>query len=237
MVSDLGAAMASAARALHTPVSLDDTLAAIARTAQLSLPDFDAVGISTLDRKGKPETRAATGDLVWELDRIQYELDEGPCVDTLREGKTGVVIAPRLAHDQRWPRYVPQALERGLKSQLAVKLHLDDEGTVGGLNLYSTTDEDIDDETESIAELFAIHAAIALGNAREVDTLNEALRTRKMIGQAVGMLMHEYTLTEDAAFGFLVRTSSHANIKLRDVAATMIERAEARAKETNRRER
>ena len=38
----------------------------------MSLPGFDHVGISTVDRKGKITTRAATGPLVWELDTLQY---------------------------------------------------------------------------------------------------------------------------------------------------------------------
>ena len=124
---------------------------------------------------------------------------------------------------------MPRAVRLGLKSQLAVRLYLDDEGTLGGLNIYSTTSEDIDVDAETIAALFATHAAIALGNARELDTLQEALRTRKVIGQALGLLMAEYAVNEDAAFGLLVRTSSTTNVKLRDIAAAMVEQANARA--------
>src|SRR4051812_40845021 len=54
---------------------------------------------------------------------------------------THVVVAPRIHHDPRWPRDVPAAVELGLRSQLAVKLYLDDQGTLGGLNLYSTTSD------------------------------------------------------------------------------------------------
>ena len=227
MDHELGAALASAARTISKPATLDETLTTIVDTARNSLPGFDEVGISTFDHKGAVHTRAGTSDFVWELDRIQYSLAEGPCVDSLREAS--VVVAPRIQDDQRWPRYAPRAARLGLKSQLAVRLYLDDEGTLGGLNIYSTTSEDIDVDAESIAELFATHAAIALGNAREVDTLQEALRTRKVIGQALGMLMTEYTLDEDAAFGLLVRTSSVTNVKLRDIAAAMVEQANARA--------
>jgi hypothetical protein len=110
---------------------------------------------------------------------------------------------PRIHHDQRWPRYVPAAVELGLRSQLAVRLYLDDQGTL------------------------AAHAAIALGNARERENLNQALHSRKVIGQAVGILMERYEMNEDRAFAFLVRASSHANIKLRDVAQELVNRANA----------
>jgi len=61
----LGEAMARAARAIHSPLSLDKTLCTIADTALLSLPGFDAVGISTVDKHGEVHTRAATRALVW----------------------------------------------------------------------------------------------------------------------------------------------------------------------------
>jgi GAF domain-containing protein len=235
MERDLEVAVRQAAHAVHSPLSLCETLATIAQTALISLPGFDAVGISTVDVAGKVETRAGTGEIVWQLDRLQYELGEGPCLDTLKDAE--VVIAPRIRDDARWPTYVPRAAELGLKSQLAVKLYLDSEGTLGGLNIYSTRTEDVHPDSESIAELFATHAAIALGNAREIDGLNEALRTRRTIGQALGMLMNEYTLDEDAAFGLLMRTSSHSNTKIRDIAARMVEDANSKAARTRSEDR
>ena len=183
----------------------------------------DQVGISTIDRKGNVTTRAATGELVWALDRLQYGLGEGPCMETLREAD--VVVAPRIRHDQRWPEYVPQAVAAGLKVQIAVNLYLDDEGTLGGLNLYSTRSVDIEDDAEAIADLFAEHAAIALGQVRQREGLQEALHSRKVIGQAIGILMERYQVDDDRAFDFLVRTSSHANVKLRDVAARLDDEA------------
>jgi GAF domain-containing protein len=224
---DLGTVMATAARELNTKPGVDETLDMIVKTAQHSLPGFGEIGISTIDRDGNVTTRARTSELVDELDQLQYQLGEGPCVDTLRS--ENVVVVPNLRHDQRWPRYVRPAVELGLKSQLAVRLFLDSQGTLGGLNLYSTESEDIHPEAENIAELFAAHAAIALGHAREVDGLNQALATRKVIGQAIGMLMAQYNLTDDAAFGLLVRTSSHNNVKLRDIAAMMVDEANSRA--------
>jgi GAF domain-containing protein len=223
----LGRALAEAARAIHISTDIDETLNTIASTALTSLPGFDAVGISTVDKKGKVTTRAATGELVWQLDALQYDLGEGPCVETLRDAQ--IVVAPRIRHDQRWPHYIPRAVELGLRSQLALKLFLDKEGTLGGLNLYSTQSEEVHPEAEGMAELFATHAAIALGNAREIDALNEGMGTRSTIGQAIGMLMAQYTLSDDAAFGLMVRMSSTSNVKLRDIATQLVHEANERA--------
>jgi GAF domain-containing protein len=220
---DINHALTMAARGINRRANLEETLSSIVEVAQDSLSGFDQIGISLMDRKGNVQTKAATGELVWTLDKIQYELGEGPCVETLHDKV--IVEAPDLRHDQRWPRYVPRAVAEGLKAQLAVKLYLDDQGTLGGLNIYSTTREDIDPEAVHMAELFAAHAAIALGYARDRQNLNEALHSRKVIGQAIGIVMERYHLTEERAFAFLVRASSHSNVKLRVIAQTMVDEA------------
>jgi GAF domain-containing protein len=227
MAHDFGEALARAAQTIHTSSSLEDTLQTIAETAKDSLPGFDAVGISTIAKDGTVATRAGTSDLVWELDKLQYKLGQGPCMETLRDSTR--VLAPKIADDDRWPDFVPRAVELGLRSQLALKLFLDDKGTVGGLNVYSTTTEEIDDGAVSMASLFAAHAATAMGNVSVVEGLQDALSTRTVIGVAVGMLMKEYTLSQDTAFGLLVRTSSHSNVKLRDIARRMVDEANAKA--------
>lgn len=222
--TDIGQAIAAAARSLSHSETLEETLHTIVHVARDSVPGFDHVGISTLDKNGKVQTRAATSDLVLQLDQLQYELGEGPCIESLETSL--VVSVPEAPHDQRWPRYLGAAVKLGLRSQLAVKL-FDDERTIGGLNLYSTTSDNIDPEAESIAELLGAHAAIAMGHATTRETLNEALQTRKVIGQAIGILMERYSMNEERAFAFLVRASSHANTKLRDIARELVDQRNA----------
>ena len=110
----------------------------------------------------------------------------------------------------------------GRRSQTAVKLHLD-EYALGGINFYSTICDDVSLDAQALVRLFASHAAIALGHAHERETLNEALQTRKVIGEAIGILMERHTMNEDRAFAFLVRASSHTNIKLRDIAQELVD--------------
>jgi GAF domain-containing protein len=218
---DVGAAIAAAARTIDETRSLDETLNSIAQGAAGTVPGITDVGISTLDRGGAVSTRAATSDLVWTLDTLQYSLGEGPCVDSLRH--VSVLVVPHLKREQRWPRFVPEAVKAGLKAQMAVRLYVDEEGTVGGLNLYSTATEEIEAGAESLADLFATHAAIALGHARKRENLHVALHSRKVIGQAIGIVMERYRIGEDAAFGFLVRASRSGNVKLRDVAQALVD--------------
>jgi transcriptional regulator with GAF, ATPase, and Fis domain len=218
--NSMAVALAEAARTIHATVSTEEALDAVARAARASVPGFDHVGVSISHRDGRIETLAGTDQLVWELDSIQYDLDEGPCVKAIRE--SAVVAAEDLRHDQRWPRYVPRAVEKGVTAQMGLRLYTH-EGTLGGLNLYSTTSRKIDPEAQLAAEVFATHAALALGHARKESQLNDALASRKIIGQAIGILTERYRIDEERAFQFLVRASSTSNMKLREIADELVQ--------------
>jgi GAF domain-containing protein len=109
---------------------------------------------------------------------------------------------------------------------MAVKLYLA-KGTLGGINFYSTIADEVGPDAQALAQMFATHSSIAIGHAHERDTLNEGMQTRKVIGQAIGILMERYEMNEDRAFAFLVRASSHTNIKLRVVAQQVVDERNA----------
>jgi AmiR/NasT family two-component response regulator len=73
-----------------------------------------------------------------------------------------------------------------------------------------------------VAQLFAHQSAVALDYAREIDNLQEAVKTRQEIGRAVGILMERYGLNEERAFAFLARVSQNRNVKLRDLASRLV---------------
>jgi len=67
---------------------------------------------------------------------------------------------------------------------------------------------------------------VALRNAqKEIRTLKEALETRTVIGQATGLLMRDLDLSDAEAFRELVLTSSHTNVKVRELASALVEAA------------
>jgi ANTAR domain len=113
-------------------------------------------------------------------------------------------------------------VDAGLRAQLAIQLYYDDE-TLGGLNLYATKSAEIDPDAPVAAELFAVHAALALGRARTESRLSEALGSRQMIGEAVGLMMERYKINDQRAFQFLARACSTSNIKVRDVAQEVVD--------------
>lgn len=215
---EVAAALTEAAQAIHRPRSLEETLDAIVRAAQQTVPGFEHVGVSITRTDREIETRAGTGPLVWQVDALQYSLGQGPCYDAIRHG--GVTIMDDVVSDTRWPEYVAAVAEMGLRAQMGLQLY-DDEGTLGGLNFYSRR-PGIDRDAIQLAELFASHAAIALGRARHEHQLQESVSSRQAIGTAVGIVMERYGIDEDRAFQFLARASSTSNIKLRAIAEEIV---------------
>src|SRR3954451_22634815 len=137
---DIAEALMLVARELDAPRDLEGTLQAIVESAQRSMPGIDHVGISISHRSGEIETKAATGELVWKLDSIQYDVGQGPCVYAVE--RESVVRLEHAPQDGRWPDYLPAAVDMGLRSQLGLGLFNDDE-TLGGLNMYSTSSDTI----------------------------------------------------------------------------------------------
>ena len=219
---DIGSAMADAARTMHEDMTAEEMLQSIVDVAAGSVPGFDRASVAVVERNGRESTKAATDELARSLDLLQYELDEGPCLDAMQ--KPGLVEVPRLRHEQRWPRYVERAIGEGITAQLSIMLYLgNDLTTLGGLNLYSTQVEEVSAEARGMAELFATQAAVALGSNRHRLQLNEGLASRQLVGQALGIVMERYHLDERSALQFLVRTSSTTNIKLRQVAQVLVD--------------
>lgn len=173
-------------------------------------------------------TTAYSDPIVVELDGLQFETDEGPCLDALSESDT--FYAADLADDRRWERFGPAAIAAGIRSVLALPLSAH---RLSALNLYGRLPAAFGATDRAKGLIFATLAGIALGSAEEREddekrfgNLEQALRTRELIGQAQGILMERERVTADQAFEVLRRASQHMNLKLREVAQTLVETGE-----------
>lgn len=205
-------------RSALTPADLDETLANITAAAVEMLPDVRYCSITIRHSDGRLETAAPTHDFLLDLDAAQYDLQEGPCYDAATDSVH--VAAPHLADDPRWPRYARVAVAAGVQAQAGIRL-FDAESSKGALNLYAEKAGAFDDLT-SLGEFFSHQAAVAIDYARQINQLRDAVATRQLIGQAVGMVMKQYDLDEARAFAFLTRLSSTTNTKLRMVAEQVV---------------
>ena len=226
---DVAQALAQAATAMAVHGNPGDTLHAIVHAAREAVPGFNEVSATVVTGDGAITTMASTSSLVRELDALQYELGEGPCLSAVREQE--LVMVQHLAEEQRWPRYTPRAVEAGVRSQMAVHLVADEE-VLGSLNFFSTVRDTIHPEAFHRASLFATHAALALGYARRLEAVHASAGTHRLIGQAIGMLVERFEIDDDRAFYYLVRVASAGGLELRQVAREVVDQGNRRAHES-----
>ena len=174
-------------------------------------------------------TAAASSPLTDNLDRLQIEANEGPCLDASTQGAT--FYAHDLADDERWPRFGPRAVAAGVRCVLSYALLAEQPSA---LNLYAHLPAAFGATDRAQGQLFATLARLALESAQEraaddqrAANLTDALRTREVIGQAQGILMERERITADQAFDVLRRASQRMNVKLRSVAETLVETGES----------
>ncbi|MBY3985731.1 GAF and ANTAR domain-containing protein [Rhodococcus fascians] len=188
----------------------------------------DMAGITVLEESGKhPETTASTDPRVHDVDGDQYRSDEGPCLEAAR---TRTMVRVRVAEAaDRWPTFVSNVSDIGIASYLSAPVILDNKH-LGALNIYSYSDHGFSDVDEALVRLFvtAVEAAVwisrrATSAEDEVEGLTTAMKTRATIEQAKGIIMALQGCTADEAFRILSTQSQQRNIKVADIAASIVE--------------
>ena len=182
-----------------------------------------------LQRRGRPVTATACSDpLASQADRVQYESGEGPALHAVRHAR------PVNVHDTasagHWPRFCRHAASLGIRSCYAAPLIHDGE-SVGALVLYARGPGAFGPEEARRAERFARHASGALTLSLRIascndqnDQLRSSIVSRAVIDQALGVIMAQERCPQDKAFALLRRVSQNSNVKIRDLAATIVTR-------------
>ena len=162
------------------------------------------------------------------FERLQTEIGEGPSLDAVTTGHP--VLVADLAEEARWSEFVPRALAAGLRSVLSIPT-AHEGGAV--LSLYADEPSALGPDALNIAEPFVAHVRLVLGTFQMhdqdtaiVEQLRTGLESRTVIGQAQGILMERERLTPEAAFAILRTASQHMNVKLREVAARVVDTGE-----------
>jgi GAF domain-containing protein len=187
----------------------------IVRAAVELIPGVQEGSISVVIGRRQVVSQHASGNLPEQVDAVQEEVGEGPCLDAAYQHLT--VRVADMAHETRWPKFSARALALGAASMLSFQLYVERDN-LGALNLYSRQANSFDEDSEQIGLLFASHAAIAFAGAEKVRHLNIAVSRRDLVGQAKGILMERFRISAEQAFALLVRVSQDNNLKLYDVA-------------------
>lgn len=215
---NLGDRLATIARLLDTG-SAHETLQRIVDFAVATVPGCEHAGITFVHSR-KISTPATSDPVALRVDAIQFEADQGPCLDAVLTDR--IFKSDDLATEERWPLFSQRVqAETGIRSMLGLRLFARGR-TMGALNLMSSLPDAFDDDSLSVAALFAALAAVALNAAQTEETLQLALKSRDVIGQAMGILMERHRITDKEAFQRLSTASQNLNVRLRDLAGRIV---------------
>ncbi|MFE0250855.1 ANTAR domain-containing response regulator [Streptomyces sp. NPDC059010] len=185
------------------------------------------VSESLVSEVGAERPRAVTHPDLAGLVAVQLRSGDGPIPDALERGEP--VDSADLLHDERWPQYRAAALDSGVRA--SVTLPFRRSGLTVTLSLYSFRPGTLENASHGPVHALGEFAASCLVRDRsyraaltELDHLGTALRSRPVVDQACGIVMHVLGCDADAAFGVLRRISQGTNRKLADVASGVVSR-------------
>jgi GAF domain-containing protein len=228
---DVALAMHELAQLLVAEESVDTTLQRIANLAARTIRDCDAAGV-TLYLDGRYVTAAHTDQRTLAVDEGQYVRGSGPCLQAMVDQR--VLRFDVEDAEDRWADFVADARANDIRSFLAAPLMLKGE-SIGALNLYSSKPSGFNELDDVLIALFTGQASIALANAKMyadavqlTEQLREAISSRAIIEQAKGVLMGREGIDADTAFDWLKQQSQNRNVKLRAVAAEVVDNTRRR---------
>lgn len=178
----------------------------------------------------RPRTKgvvASSSDHAKELDEVQLAFDDGPCLRAAREGQ--IYTVQDFTTEDRFGEYSAAILEHGIRSALGIPITLDGHAAAG-LDLYATAPNVFDTDVIAAVETLGTEASQLLRMAVHIahltatnHNLTQALSSRTTIDVAAGIIMAQNRCSHDSAMTILRAASSGRNVKLRDIAAAVVE--------------
>jgi GAF domain-containing protein len=214
--------------ALLNTDSVEQFLHELAVLSAQAMDGAMSCGMSLRQRGRQHPVTACSDPLASAADEVQYQTGDGPGLHALRHARP--VRIDDTAVSQRWPKFCRQAAELGVRSCYALPLMVDGE-PVGALILYARQPAAFGPDEAGRADRFAKDASGALTLALRMASctdLNEQLRSsigsRTVIDQALGVIMATEHVAQDRALALLRSVSQNTNVRLRDLAASIVTR-------------
>lgn len=224
-------ALASFARLLVSEHQVGDVLYDLCDVA-VAVTGATGAGVLLEDVDERLRYAAASDPLTGDLEGIQLEVGEGPCM--LAHSSRDRVLIADLASEERFPKMVPRTLDRGMRAVFTFPLLRKGE-SIGILDLYRDTPGPLSSEQMDRASLLADMVTTAVLNRRTYDDSTEvtqrlqlALDARIVMEQAKGrvaaqpgvdvrmaeQLIYEFARVLDRPVGEVVRDIAHGRLSL-----------------------
>jgi GAF domain-containing protein len=225
VMHELQDVLAALALALFTDRTLQADLERLARMSCTLIPGCTSGSIALLI-DGDPTTVAVSDRVAFELDIVQYETDEGPCLTALggRMVRVGV-----LASDERFPHFAVGAADQRVVSVLSTPI-AHDGAVVGTLNLYSHHLGAFGDQAEDVARVITSEAVNAIvrsdvyATARDLRWQLQASHDEAVqVRAAEEVLVAVQGCSEEQARGLLEDATTATGDRLVDVARRILD--------------
>jgi len=224
-VLDPSGALSQLFQALLSNKDMDGILNDVLQLSQRHIPGAQECSL-TLIRGARANTVVTTGQIALGLDEVQYEQGWGPCLDAGKANE--LILVQNMATETRWPRYTPVAVKAGVRSSMSVPLPVESY-VIGALNVYATEPNVFTDESIQIGTALAAHITAALSFAESANVhrlraehLRRAMESRGIIEQAKGMIMAQQRCSAETAFAMLRKLSMDQNVRLQDLATSVV---------------
>lgn len=239
---DLNAGLSGLAGIIADAASVDEILRQVAQFAVQAIPGADGAGVTVIQPHAPDsgddlciQAWSVTAEFIAAIDTLQYEkLGEGPCITCIRSRRPAV--SGSLGSDRRWPHFGGSVARMGVHSVLALPLTIDDR-VIGAINSYAHGRDAFTEHAVHLGAQFARPAAVSVYNAQllantrlRTTQLQQALRSRAVIDQAIGIIRSRSGGTAQEAFDRLTRISQREHTKLADVAEQLVDEAVRRAR-------
>ena len=193
---------------------------------RFSSPDREIFCGIAVQRQKKATAIAGSDPCIRILDQLQNKHGDGPGITAMRTKDT--VLVPDASQEKRWPAYTSALSGQGLFSAVSVPLALG-EGTCGALSLYGGQPQAFSSEDTATARAFSgqvsksLRLALRIGKLQDIrDSMSAAMKSRTVIDLATGAVMAQSRCSQHQAFTVLLEASNTRNLKLKDVAATVV---------------
>ena len=218
-------ALQELAAELRIDRGLGAALVGITEAATTTVPGCDAASVA-ISLEGRPATAAVSARIALELDLLQYDTGEGPCLASL---KTHEALRLDLVEQgDRFPHFAMGAAALGVVAVLSTPA-ISAGQVIGTLNLYSRS-RPFDESSVAVAAILAAQVAIAIVSSAEVDSARIAVdRAQRYademaeISTAQGLLIGSEACTAEQADGLLRNAAIRDAVQVGDIARRIIE--------------
>lgn len=230
----------------------EDVLGAVVALVDSLLDDFDVVellirlteqcaqlldvasaGLLLAGPDDQLRLMAATSHQTHDLELLQLQRDEGPCLDCHATG--GHIDVPDLSAEMaRWPQFVAAATRAGFASVHALPMRAGGK-VIGAMGLFGTTTGSLNSADLLVAATLAHIATVAILQEQAPSPgtvqpqLQKALNSRTVVEQAQGYLSESLHLPLEQAFEVLRAYATDHGAHLTAVAQQLISEPSARA--------